>query len=239
MTDVFEEVDESLRQDALTAGWRKASPYVFGVVALIIVGVGGYEWMKAARTAATETSARSFGDASEKLEKNDIEGAKKDLEIAARGSAGFAALAGNLQAEPQIAGSPANSEAALAKAAQGAGILADVALLKLAYMRADKQSLPDLEKSLARVVASGGPLAALAQELIAAKALASGDIERARKDYQAVSLSLDAPQGMQRRVQQALALMPPPPSAAVGPLKPASAVAPPADKASAPQGKPK
>ena len=81
-------------------------------------------------------------------------------------------------------------------------------MLKLAYTKADTSSLADLEKILKPLLDRTGQATAMAKELIGAKALAEGDIERARTEFEALSLDLEAPRGVQARVQQALATLP-------------------------------
>ena len=54
-----------------------------------------------------------------------------------------------------------------------------------------------------------GPFAALATELVAAKALQDGDIEFARREFNFLRLAQNAPPGVVTRAQQALAALPP------------------------------
>ena len=74
--------------------------------------------------------------------------------------------------------------------------------------KADAATLADLEKDLKPLLDRKGQASALARELIALKSLAEGNIERARADLEALSLDLEAPQGVQARVQQALSTLP-------------------------------
>ena len=100
-------------------------------------------------------------------------------------------------------------EAHLASAAAAdKGVMGDLATLKLAYAKADNATLAELETVLKPLLDRTGQATALAKELIASKALAEGNIDRARSEFEALALDLDAPRGVQARVQQALATLP-------------------------------
>jgi hypothetical protein len=137
-----------------------------------------------------------------------------------------------------------NDTAAVAKAFAAAaeadkGVLGDIATLKLAYAKADTADLAEIETILAPLIARGGQAGALARELVAAKALASGDVERARTEYQALAFEIDAPQQMQLRVTQTLATLPPKPAApAATPASTPAPAAPPAQPSTQPPAQP-
>lgn len=214
--DFINEVNEGLARDQWTARWKAAQPWVFGGIAAILAAVGGFEAWKWSRAQSVESEAVKFHAAVTALE----EGKPADAipvfkELAAKDS-GFGALAGNMLAEAEKAngGDPAAIAAAFDTAADGKGLFSDLAALKAAYALADTATLADLDARLKPLVDKGGGASALARELLAAKALASGEIERARADYQALSLDLDAPQQLQARARQALLTLPKPAGAA-------------------------
>jgi hypothetical protein len=95
--------------------------------------------------------------------------------------------------------------------------MGDLATLKLAYAKADTAPLTELETTAKPLIDKGGHIGALARELVAAKALASGEVERARTEYQALSLEIDAPSQMKLRVQQVLGTLPAKAAAAATP----------------------
>ena len=78
----------------------------------------------------------------------------------------------------------------------------------LGYLKADTSTLPELEATLKPLVDKEGQVALLAKELIAAKALAVGDVDRARDIFETLSVDLNAPQAMRQRVTQVLATLP-------------------------------
>jgi hypothetical protein len=231
VTDIFEEVDESLRQETLLQWWKRMMPVVITVIVIVIVGVGVYEFYRWQRAQEISKQAQVYDTALAALEKQDLPTAKTAFAQLATQKGGFAALANHMLAgvEEDLTNDPAAIQNHLAAAAEkDKGVMGDVALLKLAYAKADKADLAEIEKTVAPLIARGGYAGALARELVAAKALASGEIERARTEYQALSFEIEAPQAMKVRVQQTLFTFPPKPAAAPAPAAPAPAPAAPA-----------
>ena len=94
MTDVFREVDEEVRREQLKKLWERYQYLVYGVVLLIVFGVGGwrvYEWYETRR--ATETGTR-FEIALELGDDGKHDEAEREFaRIAADGTSGYRSLA--------------------------------------------------------------------------------------------------------------------------------------------------
>lgn len=228
MTDIFEEVDQSLREDRLAKIWRAWSLWIYAAIALVVAAVAGYELWKWQVASAIETDAKVFDTAMTAVANEDLAAAKAAFAQLSQEEGGFATIASHMEAgvEKDLGnGNPAIAQALTAAAEKDPGVMGDLARLKLAYAKADTAQLAELESTVAPLIAKGGQVAALARELVAAKALATGDVERARAEYQALSLDLEAPQQLQTRVSQALAVLPPKPAApaAAPAVPPASA----------------
>lgn len=236
MTDIFEEVDESLRQDTVLKWWRQALPYLIIAGVLILVAVGGYEFFKWQRGQEISKQAVVYDTAITALEKKDLPAAKAAFAQLAAEKGGFAVLANQMLAgvEKDLTNDPAAIQQHLAAAAASdKDVMGDIATLKLAYAKADAADLAEIEKIVAPLTKKGGYAGSLARELVAAKALASGQIDRARSEYQALSFEIEAPQAMKLRVQQTLLTFPAPAAAA-----PASTPAAPAAAPAQPPAKP-
>jgi hypothetical protein len=220
VTDIFEEVDESLRQDTMLKWWKRLLPYIIIVVVMVIGAVAAFEFVKWQRNQEINKQAQVFDTAMTALEKQDLAAAKTAFAQLATEEGGFPALANHMLAgvEKNLTNDPAAIEKDLAAAAEkDKSVLGDIAQLKLAYAKADTADLAEIEKTVAPLIAKGGYLGALARELVAAKALASGDVERARSEYQSLSFEIEAPQAMKVRVQQTLLTLPAKPTAAPAP----------------------
>ncbi|MEZ5936622.1 MAG: tetratricopeptide repeat protein [Hyphomonadaceae bacterium] len=210
MSDIFEEVDESIRQDRLVTLWKRWGIVVIGAAVLAVVGVGVYEYMSWSRSEAIKAQGDIFAKAAEKLDENSPDDAKASLAELTDGKGGYAVVSnlvlGGIEADTdgdlEAAGKHFQAAADLDK-----GVLSDIALLKLAYLRADEASIQELETLVAPLASKGGGTAALARELVAAKAFATGDLQRARTEYQALTLDLEAPQSMTARVTEALRMV--------------------------------
>lgn len=213
MGDIFEEVEESIRRDAATRLWARAAPFVIGGAVLLVAAVGAWEANKYFQARAIERDSAAYALSLTAIDKGDFASAKTQLEALAAGSGGFAVLAAQLlpEVERRSGAGPTEVAAALEGASKTEEpLLADIAALKLAYARADSVTGAELDVMLSPLVARGGPIAALARELSAAKAYSEGDAAKARQAYQALSLTLDLPEGLRQRVEQALVIIPAP-----------------------------
>lgn len=234
MNDVFKEVEESLREETLARWWKRWSLLVYAAIAAIIIAVGVWEFMRAQRGDAIARAAKTYDAGFVALEAGDLATARARFSELSTNDTGFAVLAGHMLAgvERDLTNDPAAIEAHLTTAAAAdKGIMGDLALLKLGYLEADTATLADLEAKLKPLIDKGGQPALLAQELVAAKALATGDVERARDLFELLSADLNAPQQMRQRVTQALATLPArtvdldaPPAAATAPAATPEAV---------------
>ena len=226
MTDIFEEVDESLRKDRLGDLWKRYSIVVYAVIAVAILGVGGFEFWKSQRAGAVEVDAKVFDTAVTALDNKDLATAKSTFAQLGQKQGGFATLANHMLAG--VEKESTNDKAAVAKslaaaAARDTGVYGDLATLKEAYAKADTAKLAELETVIAPLIKKGGYFGSMARELVAAKAAAEGDVERARSEYQALSLEIEAPDALKQRVSRALLALPPKPATASAPTTPAPA----------------
>jgi hypothetical protein len=212
VTDVFEEVNESLRQDTALKWWKILLPYLIVAGVAVVGAVAVFEFMQAQRNSEIERSAKIYDTAMTALEANDLPGARTSFEQLSQGNSGFAVIASHMVADidSQLAADPTAVEKALLAAAEKdeGGVMGNLALLKAAYAKADAAPLAEIETLVDPLIKKGGFAGSLARELVAAKALEAGDVARARAEYQALSLELDAPEAMKQRAEQALQALP-------------------------------
>ena len=211
MNDVFKEVEESLREETIGRWWKRWSPLVYGAIAAAVVGVGVYEFMRSQRADAVNRAALTYDAGFVALQAGDLPTARARFSELSKSDTGFAVLAGNMLArvERDLTNDPAAIEGYLkAAATTDKGVLGDLSILKLGYLKADTSTLPELQAALKPVLDKEGQVSLLAKEIIAAKMLATGDVEGARDQFEALSVDLDSPQAMRQRVQQVLATLP-------------------------------
>lgn len=211
MNDVFQEVEQSLREETLAKWWKRWSPFIYALVAIIVVAVAVWEFMRFQRSQAIAAAAATYDAGFVALEQNDLATARARFAELANNDTGFAVLAGHMLAgiERELTDDPAAIEAHLkAAAAADTGVMGDLALLKLGYLTADTATRAELEASLKPLLDKTGQTSLLAKELIAAKALAEGDIDFARDTFETLSVDLNAPLAMRDRIGRALATLP-------------------------------
>ncbi len=238
MTDIFTEVDEGIRQEKLASWWQRWRPFVYGAVVVLIGSVAINEFiLKPQAAEARAARALELENAVKALEDGRYEEAQAAFASIVESGSKLAPLAAHYLAETQLEGGGDAAAAADTLAAIGGtqgGPYERLALLKTAYFRADTLSLSELEVTLGALVTEDSAVGAMARELIAAKAFATGDIARARTEYSRLKFDAAAPQGVVERAEIALEAIPLPPEAA--PETPAPADQAPTDAAAeAPQ----
>lgn len=212
MTDIFTEVDESVRQAKLATWWSRWRPFIFIGVAALIGAVALNEFVLkpgAERTAAAR--ALELENAVKALEEGEYETARAAFEAIVASGSDLSPIASHFLAQVQFEGGGDLAGAAATLAATGnaeGGPYERLAVLKAAYLTADSLTLAELETNLGALVADDSALGALSRELVAAKAFQSGDIARARTMYNQLKFDAAAPAGAVERAEIALAAMP-------------------------------
>jgi len=226
MTDAFEEVEEGLRDDRFRAMFRRYGPFGAAAIAAIVLGVAGREGWTAYTEQAATRSSEQYARALTAFESGRPDAALEDLRaLSVDGAGGYAALATMLEASTLIDADPTGlgggqsggqSDEALARAAArfedaaqatNDPLLRDMSRLKAAYLLADSLELSELEARLAPVMERGAPFETAARELVGAAALSAGELDRAREAYSYLTVSLEAPAGVRRRAEEALAVI--------------------------------
>jgi len=211
LSDVFEEVEESLRQEKASDLWRKYGWIVIGLAALIVIATLVVNLMNYFAEQAEDARTRQFETARTALLEGDYTAAIEGLEPLAMSEEAIAPLAASYLARARIEGQGdvEAAAAALERAmATGDEVMSDISRVKLAYLKADEMSLADLEALLDPLMKRDNAMEAVALEIIAAKAYAVGDYTRARAEYGFLNISPNAPGGVKRRAQNALSVIP-------------------------------
>lgn len=211
MVDIFEEVDEELRRDKYQGLLRKYGPWVLGGAIAIIAAAAGYQGWQAWTQSRREASSEAFFQAVRAADAGRVEEAGQALEaLSETGAASYPALALMQRGAVALdAGDPAAAAGFFEQAARASSepILRDLAEIKAIWARWDALSFNDIEIRLTPLTRDTAPYRFLARETIGAAALRDGNLERAREVYQFINFALDAPDGVRRRAQEALALI--------------------------------
>ena len=218
MSDIFDEVEESIRQDKMEGLWKRYRPFIYGAAALLVGAVALNEFvLRPQAEQARNERALAFETALNLLEDDQYVEAEAAFRELAEGNGKIAPLAAQYLAQTQYEGggdaTSATRTLSAAAAVEGSPY-ERLSILKTAYFSVDTQSMQDLEATLGSLVEDEGPLGALARELVAAKAFETGDIARARTEFNRLRFDAAAPEGVKRRAEIALAAIPPAPASA-------------------------
>ena len=151
MSDVFEEVEEGLRQDKATVLWEKYGWILYLVGAIIVAIVAAREFMVAQANSAQVERVEKFELARTALaEAKYSEAETLFSEIVTDGS-DLAPLASHYLAQTRLegGGDKMGASEALAVNAASDDPFAKIAVLKGAYLAADTMTLGELEQKLA------------------------------------------------------------------------------------------
>jgi hypothetical protein len=212
VTDVVREVDEEVRREQLKKLWERYQYLVYGVVFLIVFGVGGwrvYEWYETRR--ATETGTR-FEMALEQSDDGKYDEAERGFaRVAADGSTGYRSLARLREASELARRDPAAGAASYRQAAGDSSLdpaLREVAALRAATLMIDQNSLDEARKLLEPLAEAGKSFRHSARELLAIAAWRSGDMTVLRRWYAQMITDPDTPPATRGRVEMLLSLAP-------------------------------
>lgn len=212
MADIFQEVDEELRQERAATLWKKYGPYVIAAAVAIVLAVGGHRfWREYQETQRIEASER-YQAAVEQIESDPASALDALAAIAADGDAGYAALAalrgaalaveqGDRETAVRIYGDLARDTATPAPL--------DGLAAYLSVLHRVGHAEPDaLLAAIAPLADGNGPWAPLALELRAVLLLESGDVAGAREVLAALSDVAETPQSLRARAAELLRALP-------------------------------
>ncbi|MEM5517230.1 hypothetical protein WNY37_09730 [Henriciella sp. AS95] len=211
MADIFEEVEEGLRQDRAARLWKRYGVFAYIAAALLIGGVALNEYLQTREAETTETSALEFEAGTDDLAAQNWEAATSTLEPLANEDVDISPLAANYLAEARLSGGAdvAGAVEALEKAANTDTPIGKVSLIKAAYLKSATMNRAELETYLGGLADDDSGFGALAIELLAAVSASEGDYAKAREDFNYLAVShAYATDAIQARARAALAAIP-------------------------------
>jgi hypothetical protein len=221
VTDIFEEVEERLREDRLQKFVRKYGAHLLVAAVLAVAAVGAYGAYDAWRAAQARAAGETFSALQDQVRVDPAGAALALANFQKSAPGGYKALAGMeragaLEAQGDLAGAVAAFDDAARLASQP--VVKQSAQMRAAYIAAETESFAALEARLKPLVETRGPFSYLARELIGVKAWEAGQFDRARQEFSYLETAFDAPQGVRQRASSFLQV--------VGPAAPAAASAP-------------
>jgi len=198
MADIFDEIDEELKQDRAKAVWLRYGKYVAAAAAAVVLGVGASQGVSAWKQSQAETAANAYHQA---LASEDAVGALQDS--LAGLNDGYAVLARfHIAAGKAESGDAAGAEAdylALAADTGLSDLYREAATLLSAMNAPDAAQPAELQDRLAPIADGTGPWRPLALELSAALDLKAGDREAALAKLQSIIEMEETPAELRQR----------------------------------------
>jgi hypothetical protein len=205
LADIFNEVDEEVRRERLKRLWDRYGLFILILVVLFVAGIAGWRgWEHYQNQRAAEFGAQ-FEAASALAEAGKAAEAEKDFaKIAADGTRGYRILARLREAEAMIARDRAAAVAQFDAIAADISLdqrFRDLATIRSGLLLVDTAPLPDIEKRLETVAATGRPFRHSARELLALSAFRAGDQKALQRWSELIAGDAESPAQMRARVE--------------------------------------
>ncbi|MGC6453322.1 MAG: tetratricopeptide repeat protein [Candidatus Puniceispirillaceae bacterium] len=201
MADIFDEIDEELKQDRAKAVWLRYGKYVAAAAAAVVLGVGASQGFSAWKQSQAEAAANAYHQA---LASEDAVGALENQLSSL--SDGYATLARfRIAAGKAEGGDAAGAEAAYLEIAADSGLsdlYRQAATLLSAMNAPDTANVSELQGRLAPIADGTGPWRPLALELSAAFDLKAGDRDAALAKLKSIIEMEETPAELRQRAAQ-------------------------------------
>ncbi len=211
MADIFQEVEEEVRKDRLSQLWQRYGILVWLLAVGIVIAVAANEYRQHRRALSQVEQIERFEAALAALQASDYQAAADGLDAIVQAGTRLSPLAAHYLAQVRL-----TSEGDTAAAVEALGAISDangdafekLALLKLAYLRADEISLDELRAMMGPLSQEPTAMGALAAELIAVKLQQDGQVAQARQAFNRLRFAANAPAGLVQRATIALDALP-------------------------------
>lgn len=208
MADIFEEVDEELKEENFKKLWDRYGRYLIAVVILLVGGVAGFKIWENYTTNQRHAFSEQFLAAIDLEEEGKPAEAAAALSVlAAEAGAGQAMLARFREAAVRRAEGDAAAAAdiydTLATSDAIGPLYRDLAALLSVMSQADTGDPAALAARL-EPLAADGPWRHTAREYIGMFALRRGDVAAARERFETVADDPEAPNGARQRAAELL-----------------------------------
>lgn len=212
MSDIFREVDEDLRREQYKQIWKKYGNYIIAAAVLIVVGVAGYrgwEYYQNQQAAATGDRFLAALELADSGKNGEAEAAL--TAIVTEGSGEYPALARMRDAALTAAGGDRTTAAAEFDRVAADGSVPEslrtVARLRAAMLLVDTASLDDIRNRIGNLADAEGPYQNSAREILALSAFRAGNLDEAKRLYDAILAGQSAAQSTGQRAQLMLDLI--------------------------------
>ncbi len=212
MADIFNEIDEELRNEQIRKLWDRYGVLVLAMAVAIVVVVAGWRGYEYWRLLQSRAQGDAFAAATRNVRAGELDRGLDALQgLVATGSGGYPALSG-LRAAATLAAKGDTAAAikafdALAAKSTAEPLLAEVARVRAAYLALDVEERPAVEARAAPLAAPGKPFRHAAREILALSAWKAGDIAGTTRWIEQVDADPQTPRDLADRIAVLSALV--------------------------------
>ena len=205
MSDIFNEIDEELRNEQIRKLWDRYGVLVLAMAVAVVVVVAGWRGYEYWRLTQAREQGDAFAAASRLVQGGDAKAGEEAFRgLAATGSGGYPTLAAlraaGTQAETGDAAGAIKAFDAVAAKASTPPLFADVARVRAAYLAVDVEDRAAVEGRAAPLALAGKPFRHSAREILALTAWKAGDIATTQKWIDSVTADPDTPRDLADRI---------------------------------------
>ncbi|WP_243368363.1 tetratricopeptide repeat protein [Microvirga solisilvae] len=202
--EFIREVDEEYRRDQLAKVWARYNGLIIAVVALVVIGVGGWRYWEHMQETRAQAAAARYEEALKLSGDSKAQEADAALEaLAKQGDTGYSLLARfRLAAErgQQNAEAGAAAYDALANDTGVAPLWRDLAKLRAAWLRVDSADQARIRQTLEPMAVPGNAWRHSARELLGLSGLKAGDMDYAGRWFDQMAADRETPPSLRQRL---------------------------------------
>lgn len=205
MSDIFNEIDEELRNEQIRKLWDRYGVLVLVVAVAIVAVVAGWRGYEYWRLIQSRQQGDAFAAASRLVHSGELKAGEEAFRgLAETGSGGYPALAAlraaAAVAEQGDAAAAIKAFDAVAAKASTPPLFADIARVRAAYLAVDVEDRAAVEGRAAPLALAGKPFRHSAREIMALAAWKAGDLAATAKWVEAVEADPETPRDLSDRI---------------------------------------
>tara|TARA_B100000900_G_C20508338_1_gene686871 strand:+ start:234 stop:935 length:702 start_codon:yes stop_codon:yes gene_type:complete len=208
MSNLFNEIDDDLRQDRIKSLWASYKNSIFSaviVISLVLIGSEAYQYLSKSKT---EKSGLQFSKIIESIMDDEPALTSNFIdELLESGTSDYKTYALLLKADNFISQDKLTDARLvytdLIKKAENS-LIRDLAKLKLSYLNVDTEKFDQIEEGLSLILKDDNPLSLFANEVLAMSAYKNGLYERGIEHLNVILESKKTTNGMFDRAQMML-----------------------------------
>jgi hypothetical protein len=204
VSDIFREVEEDVRRERFEQLWKQYGDYVIALVALLVIGVAGFQLWRVYEQRERNKAAVEFSAALQLLENNQPRGAAELFATLAKSAPGGYAAVSRLAQADALYGMGKNSDAISLYKQIAAGsdpYLGAVARIHAGWAMSETATIPELQTLVAPLTDPNSRFHGAALEILAYADMRIGNDAAALKTYQSLAADTKLPGALRARAR--------------------------------------